>query len=74
MIYTCAVFCAVHFKLATSLSMKNFLQTLRKFIACRDRAAIIYSDNGKNFVAAENLLKDIDWNLVANANISSKII
>lgn len=54
--------------------MEVFLQTLRRFIAHRGRPAIIFTDNEKNFVEAENLLKDIDWNLVTKVSISSKVV
>ena len=49
-LYTCAVYRAVHLELASSLSTESFLQTFRRFVALRGRPAIIYSDNGTNFM------------------------
>jgi hypothetical protein len=60
-LYTCAVYRAVHLEVVSSLSTEGFLQTLRRFIARRGRPSVIYSDNGTNFEGASNLLKKIDW-------------
>ena len=50
MLFTCAVYRAVHLELILSLSTNSFLQGLRRFIARRGRPKIIYSDHGSNFV------------------------
>ncbi|XP_014292987.1 uncharacterized protein [Halyomorpha halys] len=60
-LYTCAVYRAVHMELVTSLSTNEFLQILRRFIARRGQPKTIFSDNGTNFVGAENLFCNIDW-------------
>ena len=53
-LFTCAVYRAVHLELCTSLSVTNFMQALRRFIARRGRPNTIYSDNGTNFVGMVN--------------------
>ncbi|GFW88521.1 integrase catalytic domain-containing protein [Trichonephila clavipes] len=69
-LFTCAVFRAVHFELITSLSTAAFLQSLRRFISRRGRPTIIYSDNGTNFVGSNSALNSIDWDVViSKANI-----
>ncbi|GFU42579.1 integrase catalytic domain-containing protein [Trichonephila clavipes] len=69
-LFTCAVFRAVHFELITYLSTAAFLQSLRRFISRRGRPTIIYSDNGTNFVGSNSALNSIDWDVVmSKANI-----
>ncbi|UYV67071.1 hypothetical protein LAZ67_4003814, partial [Cordylochernes scorpioides] len=60
-LFTCAVFRAIHLELVTSLSTEAFIQALRRFIAWRGRPTVIYSDNGTNFVGANNALKALNW-------------
>ncbi|GBM93331.1 hypothetical protein AVEN_217333-1 [Araneus ventricosus] len=50
-LFTCAVYRAVHIELVTSLSTDSFILALRRFISRRGRPATIYSDNGTNLVA-----------------------
>lgn len=59
-LYTCAIYRAVHLELVSSLSTEAFILSLRRFIARRGRPSIIYSDNGANFVGASNALKSLD--------------
>ncbi|GFX47913.1 integrase catalytic domain-containing protein [Trichonephila clavipes] len=63
-LFTCAVFRAVHMELVTSLSTESFILALRRFISRRGRPFTIYSDNGKNLVGTSNELKNIDWKKV----------
>ncbi|GFT68344.1 integrase catalytic domain-containing protein [Trichonephila clavipes] len=60
-LYTCAIYRALHFELVSSLSTDAFLLSFRSFVARRGRPRIIYSDNGTNFRGAYNELIDIDW-------------
>jgi len=60
-LFTCGVYRAVHLELVTNLSTDGFLQALRRFIARRGRPKIVYSDNGTNFIGANNSLSCINW-------------
>ncbi|XP_055936577.1 uncharacterized protein LOC129966192 [Argiope bruennichi] len=60
-LFTCAVYRAVHIDLVTSLSTDSFILALRRFISRRGRPATIYSDNGTNLVGTSNELKSVDW-------------
>ncbi|XP_018343350.1 PREDICTED: uncharacterized protein LOC108749269 [Trachymyrmex septentrionalis] len=72
-LFTCAVYRAVHLELVTSLSTVAFIDALRRFISRRGRPSIIYSDNGKNFVGLDNLLKLVDWQKVEKFGTINKI-
>ncbi|XP_054270806.1 uncharacterized protein LOC128991710 [Macrosteles quadrilineatus] len=60
-LFTCAVYRAIHLELTTSLSTEAFISALRRFVARRGRVVTIYSDNGRNFVGTSNLLRRINW-------------
>ncbi|GFV07588.1 putative RNA-directed DNA polymerase from transposon X-element [Trichonephila clavipes] len=60
-LYTCAVYRAVHLELVTALSTNNFLLGLRRFIARRGRPSVVYTDNGTNFRGAVREFKNLDW-------------
>jgi hypothetical protein len=60
-IFTCAIYRAIHLELVTSCSTETFLLALFRFISRRGRPSTIYSDNGKNFEGADNLFGDLDW-------------
>lgn len=60
-VYTSAVYRAVHLEVVTSLSTEAFIGTLRKFVARRGRPDVVYSDNGTNFRGCDNLVSRIDW-------------
>jgi len=53
-IFVCFATKAVHTKAITSLTTKELLSALRRFIARRGRPRIIHSDNGTNFQGAAN--------------------
>lgn len=72
-LYTCAVYRAVHLELVTSLSTLEFLSSFRRFIDRCGRPVIIYSDNGTNFVGANNLLKDLNWNTISQYSCAQRI-
>ncbi len=60
-LFTCAVYRAVHLELVASLSTVGFLQSLRRFVARRGRPPVIYSDNGTNFVVTDSTFRALDW-------------
>ena len=72
-LFTCAVYRAVHFELVKSLSTESFIMALRRFVARRGRVSIIYSDNGTNFEGASNALKTVNWNEVMTFSTVQKI-
>lgn len=63
-LFTCAVYRAVHLELVSSLSTEAFMQALRRFWARRGRCSTLYTDNGTNFVGAANALKSLDWDFI----------
>lgn len=73
LVFTCAVYRAVHLELVTSLSTNGFLLGLRRFIARRGRPQIMYSDNGTNFAGADNLFRLIDWKCIERQSATSRI-
>ncbi|GBN97198.1 hypothetical protein AVEN_47318-1 [Araneus ventricosus] len=72
-LYTCAVYHAVHLELATSLTTDKFLLSLRRFIARRGRPSIIYTDNGSNFKGSSQALNKVDWNKINDDTSVSRI-
>lgn len=72
-LYTCAVYRAIHLELITSLSTEAFLQSLRRFIARRGRPFVIYCDNGTNFVGTNNVLEKVDWQQINAVASTQKI-
>ncbi|XP_050306311.1 uncharacterized protein LOC126743323 [Anthonomus grandis grandis] len=73
-LFTCAVYRAVHLELCTSLSTAGFLQVFRRFVARRGRPKKIYSDNGTNFVGAENALSALDWDSILRETSVQRIV
>ncbi|XP_035224032.1 uncharacterized protein LOC118196691 [Stegodyphus dumicola] len=61
LLFTCAVYRAVHLELVSSLTTEAFMQALRRFWARRGRCSTLYTDNGTNFAGAANALKSLDW-------------
>lgn len=62
-VYVCVFVCmaikAVHLEIVSDLTSEGFLAALRRFIARRGLPEHIYSDNGTNFVGANNQLKEL---------------
>lgn len=63
-LFSCAVFRAVHLELVPSLSTSALIQAIRRFIARRGRVSVMYSDNGTNFTGLNTALKQLDWNKI----------
>ena len=57
-IFPCLTSRAIHIELAEDLSTSAFINALRRFISRRNSPAIMYSDNGTNFVGANKILRD----------------
>ncbi|XP_037024142.1 uncharacterized protein LOC119066029 [Bradysia coprophila] len=72
-VFTCAVYRAIHLELITSLSTIGFIQALRRFIARRGRPEVIYTDNGTNFTGTEGLMDKLDWEEIAAQSEARRI-
>ena len=74
--YICIFVCfstkAVHIELVSDLSTESFLNCLKRFISRRGKCNTIFSDNGKNFVGANNALKDLNQ-LLQNKHFQNSI-
>ena len=58
-LYTCSLTRALYLEVLPNLETTTFLASLKRFIARRGRPFKIFSDNGKMFVGAANVLKGI---------------
>lgn len=62
-VYVCIFVCmsikAIHLELVSDLTSDGFIAALRRFTARRGLPVHIYSDNGTNFVGANNQLKEL---------------
>ncbi len=58
-VFVCMVTKAVHLDLAASLSTKDFLATLERFVSRRGAPSVIYSDNGSNFIGAREDIREL---------------
>ncbi|KYN21881.1 hypothetical protein ALC57_05735, partial [Trachymyrmex cornetzi] len=58
-VFVCMTIKAIHLELVSDLSSAGFLAALRRFISRRGLPEHVYSDNGTNFVGANNQLKEM---------------
>lgn len=69
--YICVFVCcstkAVHFELITDLTSDGFLNLLKRFVSRRGICKDIFSDNGTNFVGANNIIISVQ-DLVEKSN------
>ncbi|XP_059350981.1 uncharacterized protein LOC130687583 [Daphnia carinata] len=56
-LFTCFTTRGVHLEVANGLSMEEFLLCFSRFVSLRGKPKVVYSDNGTNFVAAEQELR-----------------
>ncbi|XP_067214199.1 uncharacterized protein [Linepithema humile] len=75
--YLCLSIClatkAVHFEIVSDLTTAGFLNALKRFISRRGRCKTIISDNGTNFVGANNTLQQLG-NLIKGATHQEEIV
>ena len=69
-LFTCMASRAIHLESTNSMDADSFIQALRRFLARRGEVRSIRSDNGTNFIGAENeltkALKEMDEEKVRN--------
>lgn len=58
-LFTCLATRAIHLEIVSSLSQFGFLLAFRRFISRRGIPTVMYSDNGTNFVGANNHLTNV---------------
>lgn len=58
-LFVCLSTKAIHLEIVSDLSTKAFLAALDRFVSRRGLPRTIHSDNGTNFVGANNVLKDL---------------
>lgn len=56
-LFTCLTIRAVHMEIVHNLSTQSCVMAIRRFVARRGAPKSFYSDNGTNFVGANNLLE-----------------
>lgn len=57
-VFVCFVTKAVHIEVVSDLTTESFLNALKRFISRRGKCRNLYSDNGTNFVGANNELRE----------------
>lgn len=67
-VFVCFVIKAVHLEIVADLSTVAFLNALKRFIGRRGKCISLHSDNGTNFVRANNSLKEI-YQLIKSSNV-----
>ncbi|XP_015112561.1 uncharacterized protein LOC107038158 [Diachasma alloeum] len=72
-LFTCAVYRDIHLELVSTLSTDSFLEALKRFIARRGGPAVLYSDNGTNFVDGSNALRSLDWETIITQEALTRI-
>jgi hypothetical protein len=71
-VFVCFSTKAIHLELTSDLSTESFLAAFRRFTARRGLCSQIYSDNGTNFVGANNELKEL-YKLIKSDEHQQKI-
>ena len=65
-LFTCLTTRAVHVKIVTSMNTSSCVMEIERFVPRKDAPAMIWSDNGTNFIGAEKELRESieKWNVV----------
>lgn len=63
-IYTCALYRAVHLDVIEKMTTPAFIKSLGSFIRRYRRPEVAYSDNGSNFRGAVNYFKKLNWDKI----------
>ncbi|XP_060831683.1 uncharacterized protein LOC132915932 [Bombus pascuorum] len=71
-IFICLAVKAVHIELVSDLTSEAFIAALRRFIARRGFCSSIHTDNGTNFVGANNELRELR-NLLRSDDHKAKV-
>jgi len=58
-LFMCLTTKAVHLELVSDLTTPAFIAALRRFVSRRGYASTVISDNGTNFVGAQNTLREM---------------
>ncbi|XP_075210165.1 uncharacterized protein LOC142317485 [Lycorma delicatula] len=72
-LFICLSTKAIHLELVSDLSTHAFLAALRRFTSRRGLCSNIYSDNGTNFVGANNLLRSM-YSFLNTSQVRQKIV
>lgn len=68
-LFVCLAVKAVHLELATDLSSQAFLKAFQRFISRRGKPRNVYSDNGSNFIGANNKLRELGQFLKSSKDV-----
>lgn len=71
-VFICLVVKAVHIEVVTDLTTEGFIGALKRFVARRGKPRTIHSDNGTNFVGANNEIKEL-YSLTQSKDHNDKI-
>ena len=71
-LFTCLTTRAVHVEIVTSMDTSSCVMGVERFVSRRGTPAMIWSDNGTNFIGAEKELRESieKWNV---ANIAAEL-
>ena len=69
-VFVCVVTIAVRIEVAVDLSTSSFINAFRRFLCfCGFRTRFIRTDNGTNFVGANDLLKKEALKLIQSSSV-----
>lgn len=73
-LFICLTTKAIHLELACDESTEEFIMVLENFIARRRIPSVIYSDNGRNFVGAENEIHRLYDQMLSQTNNLTRML